>query len=181
MVLLAGRTIGRLMMTVAVCLALLDRLPDVHVADPRLLNADRLQTVCWFMHVFRIYLFFPINVGGIVRRALATGCAWRRGLRVRRFLPQGRPTNNAKLAASDLERSEGDSQMHCGNDLRMVALLPDLVDVETHRARSRDDAVVLRARAGEGTQPLGPGVHQHGLDRHMEREMRESDSPRDRG
>jgi hypothetical protein len=147
-VLLAGRNIGRLMMTS--CLALLDRLPDVHVADPRLL-ADHPQ-VCWFMHVVRIYLFFPINhilrlggLGGIVGRALATGCAGRRGLRVRRFLPQGGPTHNAKLAASDLERSEGDSQMHCGNDLRMVALLSDLVDVETHRGRSRDDAVVLRA------------------------------------
>jgi len=148
-VLLAGRNIGRLMMTV--CLALLDRLPDVHVADPRLL-AHHPQ-VCWFMHVFRIYLFFPINhilrlrgLGGIVWRALATGCSGRRGLlRVRRLLSQGGPTHNAKLAASDFERSEGDSQMHCGNDLRMVALLPDLVDVETHWGRSRDDAVVLRA------------------------------------
>ena len=170
MALLAGRNIGRLMMTV--CLALLDRLPDVHVGDPRL-DADHLQTVFWLMHLFRIYLFFHDwrlgGLGGIVGRARATGGTGRRGLRVRRFLPQGGPTHNAKLAASDLERSERDSQMHSGNDLRMVALLPDLVDVETHRARSRDDAVVLRARAGEGTQPLGPGVHQHGLDRHLER------------
>jgi hypothetical protein len=28
---------------------------------------------------------------------------------------------------------------------------------------------VLRARAGEGTQPLGSGFHQHVLDRHLER------------